>query len=282
MLTKLSLGVVLLIGASAVEEYGKGFKSRDKTKPAKTHKIDQALIDAAPDALDWSAKGALTPVKNQGKCNSCWAFSTIETVESAVFLANGKLMELSTEELITCDKVSDGGCMQGNTFSAVEYLEKNGVATEADYPAGRSMNTTAECTWDRKVSNVKVSDYAYVVPECYDGDCSDQVDEDTLAAALATYGPLSICIDATNWLDYKGGVLGEDKCTAMFSDIDHCVQLVGYDKKAAVPYWKIRNSWGDDWGEEGFIRIPFKKGNACCVGCEAIAVTASLSSDVVN
>ena len=269
----MSVAAALLLAVGAAE-HGKGFRARDMTRVAQTHTIEQALVDAAPDAIDWSTN-ATSPIKNQGICNSCWAFSAIETVESAAFLQTGKMLVLSTEELITCDNVQDGGCMSGNTFSGVEYLEKHGVATAADYPSGRSMNTTAPCTWDRQVSDIKVKDYAYVVPECYDGDCSHQVDENALAAALAHHGPLSICIDASNWLGYQSGVLAEDQCTAMFSDIDHCVQLVGYDKTAPTPYWKIRNSWGDDWGEAGYIRIPFGKKNACCVGCEAIAVTVS-------
>ena len=140
---------LLAVGAAELA-HGKGFRARDMTRPAQTYRIAQALVDAAPDAIDWSTN-ATSPIKNQGICNSCWAFSAIETVESAAFLKTGKMLVLSTEELITCDNVQDGGCMSGNTFSGVEYLEKHGVATAADYPSGRSTNTTAACTWDRQV-----------------------------------------------------------------------------------------------------------------------------------
>merc|ERR1712066_20871 len=109
----------------------------------------------------------------------------------------------------------------------------------------------------------------YAVPTCERGTC--QSDEETLAAALAKYGPLSICINsgenqAGDWDKYRGGVLTK-KCTASANKLDHCVQLVGYDKTANTPYWKVKNSWGTDWGEDGYIRLEYGS-NKCCIGCE--------------
>merc|ERR1712127_255422 len=102
----------------------------------------------------------------------------------------------------------------------------------------------------------------FAVPPCTSGSCSNQ-DEDGLKAALATYGPLSICINAA-WQTYHDGVLST-ACSADYWDLDHCVQLVGYDTTASTPYWKVRNSWGPSWG----------------VANEAMYVTASLSAAVV-
>jgi C1A family cysteine protease len=122
-----------------------------------------------------------------------------------------------------------------------------------------------------------VTGFKYALPSCDKGDCSKQ-DEAVLAAALAQYGPISICINSGDgqtgdWEKYKHGVL-QGSCKAKASLVDHCVQLVGYDKTAAEPYWKIRNSWAKDFGEEGFIRIPYGKENSCCVACEAVIISA--------
>lgn len=118
----------------------------------------------------------------------------------------------------------------------------------------------------------------YAIPSCSKGDCSKQ-NEAALAAALAKYGPVSICInsgdgESGDWQTYTGGVL-KGECKARADLMDHCVQLVGYDKTAAEPYWKVRNSWGTSWGEKGFIRLPYGKGNSCCVGCEAVIISAT-------
>jgi C1A family cysteine protease len=226
-------------------------------------------IANAPGAIDWSTN-ATTPIKDQGECGSCWAFSTTEGVESAVFMSTGKLpAPLSTEELVDCEK-QDDGCDGGDIPEAVSYLKKNGMATATDYPDTSSKKGKKKrCTWNKR-SAVKVTGMQYAIPPCEKGDCSKQ-DEEALAAALAKHGPLSICINSGDgqtgdWEKYKGGIL-KGSCKAKAKLVDHCVQLVGYDKTAAEPYWKIRNSWAKSYGEEGFIRIPYGNGNECCVGC---------------
>ncbi|GMH56239.1 hypothetical protein TL16_g02088 [Triparma laevis f. inornata] len=237
-------------------------------------------IKDAPDAVDWSigSNKAITDVKDQGDCGSCWAFSTIETVESALFLAGtfDRPTELSTEELVDC--VRGSGCRGGDITTGVDYLVKKGVVTSKDYPDTSSNARPAKkssCSIKDKEIAAKITGRNFAVPECRVGDCSKQ-DEEALAAALAKFGPLAICINSGyeqtgDWDEYEGGVL-KGTCRAKADDIDHCVQLVGYDKTASTPYWKIRNSWGSDWGEDGFIRIPYGQGNKCCVACEAVIV----------
>jgi C1A family cysteine protease len=235
-------------------------------------------LATAPDKIDWSAN-AVTPVKDQNECGSCWAFSTIEGVESAIYRSTGKLPPpLSTQELVACEK-DDFGCDGGDLVTAVAYLQKKGVATEKNYPDTSSKHgKTGKCKSFKKTYTVH--NMSYAVPACTGGTCP--TDEEKLAAAVAKFGPLSICVNSgtgqpSEWLDYVGGVLTKT-CTAEFNRMDHCVQLVGYDKTGggpgAIPYWKIKNSWGTSWGENGYMRLAYNNSNMCCVGCEAVIITA--------
>jgi C1A family cysteine protease len=259
--------------------YSRGYKRSQSNEVLPVANLTAEDIANAPDSIDWSAKGATTPVKDQGQCGSCWAFSTTEGVESGVFMATGSLPKpLSTQELVACEK-QDGGCDGGDIPEAVKYMEKTGVATDAEYPDTSSRNgKTGKCKKNLLQPAVKVTGMQYAIPPCSTGDCSHQ-NEEALAAALAKYGPLSICINSGDqqsgdWEKYHGGIL-KGSCKAKASLTDHCVQLVGYDKSASQPYWKIRNSWGKSYGEEGFIRIPYGNGNECCVGCEAVIISAT-------
>jgi len=264
--------------------YSKGYKrsSFDGVIVGGVADLTPDDIQATPDAIDWSAKGATTPVKDQGQCGSCWAFSTTEGAESGVFMSTGKLpVPLSTQELVSCEK-QDNGCQGGDIPEAVTYLKKNGFASATDYQDTSSKSgKSGRCRWNKK-SVVKVTTMQYAIPPCKKGNCAKQ-NEENLAAALAKYGPISICINSGDgqsgdWMKYKNGVL-KGSCKAKSSLIDHCVQLVGYDKTGPEPYWKIRNSWNTSFGEEGFIRIPYGHGNSCCVGCEAIIISATEGSD---
>ena len=179
-------------------------------------------------------------------------------------------------QLVDC--VRGSGCRGGDITEGVDYLAKHGVATASDYPDTSSNARPAKksaCTIREKDTVKKIKGRKFAVPECRAGDCSNQ-DEEALAAALAKYGPIAICINSGyeqtgDWEKYEGGVL-KGVCRSKAKDIDHCVQLVGYSKTAEEPYWKIRNSWGTDFGEDGFIRIPYGNGNSCCVACEAVIV----------
>lgn len=121
----------------------------------------------------------------------------------------------------------------------------------------------------------------WAVEPCTGGTCTS--DEDQLAAVLAKYGPLSVCINsgdgqgkAVDWDKYEGGVLSSG-CKAKYNKLDHCVQLVGYDKTASPPYWKVRNEWSTSWGEAGFIRLPMGE-NSCCIGCEASVMNVNVNT----
>merc|ERR1711998_437809 len=118
----------------------------------------------------------------------------------------------------------------------------------------------------------------YAVPPREGGKCNNQ-DEDGLKAALNTYGPLSVCVNANDWDDYSGGVYTA-KCSGKYNSLDHCVQLVGYDTTASTPYWLVKNSWNTDWARRGLMRLPIGS-NACGIADEAMYVTATMvSADV--
>jgi len=261
-------------------KYARGYKRRqiDENEVIEVATITEEDKKNAPSAVDWSQKGATTPVKNQGQCGSCWAFSTTEGIESATFMATGKLPNLSTQQIISCDK-QDDGCNGGDPATALAYVEKaGGLDTSADYPdKSHNSGSTGRCTWDKK-ETVKVTAWKYAIKPCTSGKCKNQ-DEDALAAALAKYGPISICVNAETWDSYQSGIY-KHKCSGAANALDHCVQLVGYDRSGSTPYWKVRNSWTTSWGESGFIRLPFGK-NACGVADEAYIITATTTSENV-
>merc|ERR1711879_190235 len=222
---------------------------------------------------------AVTSVKDRGNCGSCWAFSTAEEVESAVFMATGKLETLSTQQIISCDKGgNDEGCDGGDTVTAYRYLEKaGGLDLASDYPdKSHKTGKTGKCTWDKKVA-AKVSGFAYATPPCKRGSCKHQ-SEEKLAAALASKGPISVCVNAggNGWQHYKKGIYSK-KCSGAEKKLDHCVQLVGFDKTGDTPYWIVRNSWNTDWGEKGFMRLKMGK-NLCGIADEATIVTATTNT----
>jgi C1A family cysteine protease len=247
-----------------------GYKRKAARATAEVLSVPTAGV---PASVDWRAKGAVTKVKDQGSCGSCWAFSATEEIESAVFMAIGKLPTLSTQQIISCDKV-DQGCNGGDTVTAYKYVEKaGGLDTASDYPDRSHLSgRTGHCTWDKEKA-AKVSGFTYATKPCDSGACKHQ-DEDALAAALVAKGPVSICVNAggSGWQNYKRGVYSK-RCSGASSELDHCVQLVGYDKSGAKPYWIVRNSWNTDWGIEGYMHLEMGK-NLCGVADEATIVQA--------
>jgi len=196
-------------------------------------------LDGAPaDAVDWRTKGAVTDVKDQGQCGSCWAFSATEAIESYSFLNNGKLLALSPQQITSCDKV-DGGCNGGNTETAYAYVVKaGGIESSADYPYTSGGGNTGICKFDASKVAVKITGYKAVAKG-----------ENNLQAALNN-GPVSVCLAADAFQSYRSGIL--KSCPGQ---VDHCVQAVGYDSVNDPPYWIVRNSWATTWGEQGYIRV---------------------------
>jgi len=219
-----------------------------KNKIAPTHEAKSVLppkkLDAVPTSFDWRPKGAVTPIKNQGQCGSCWAFSATENVESMWILAGkGKnsTVDFAPQQIVDCD-TNDDGCDGGDPPTAYEYLiSTGGIESNESYPYTAEDGT---CKFKKNLVVGTISNWTYATSEG---------DETTLQQNLLSWGPLSICVDASNWQDYTSGVMTWEEC-AWINQLDHCVQLVGYNSEQSDnPYWVVRNSWGTDWGVEGYI-----------------------------
>jgi len=224
-----------------------------------SHMILKPKNVAIPTVFDWRPEGGVTPVKDQGQCGSCWAFSVVENVESMWILAkksdNGTL-RLSEQQVVDCDS-SDAGCDGGDPPTAYEYIiGAGGLEGEKDYPYhARDGN----CKFDSKKVTTKITQWKYA---------TTSKDESTLQQNLVSWGPPSICVDAAYWQYYSGGVLTAWEC-AWINQLDHCVQLVGYDQKdSSKNYWIVRNSWGTDWGVNGYIYLSMNE-NTCGMTEEA-------------
>jgi hypothetical protein len=210
--------------------------------------------------------GAVTPVKNQGQCGSCWAFSTTESVETAWFMAGHTLDELAPQQIVDCDK-TDAGCNGGDTPTAYQYvISAGGLETEADYPYTAK---DGKCSFNSAEIDASISTWAWGITPCNTAathTCDNQ-DEAGLMTQVSCIGPMSICVDAEPWQTYTGGIFNSATCLHGYYDLDHCVHLTGYGVDAGTQYWLVKNSWGVTWGEKGYIRLIYGK-NMCGVADE--------------
>jgi len=253
-----------------------------------------------PKSIDWRYTQAVTPVKNQGQCGSCWAFSATEAIESQMILQSGAKYDftLSPQQIASCTPNSGtygcDGCNGGFTEGAYEYIKSApGLANAFYIPYEQSLTETqnTKACPTEKVSQIdgeleqlsgsyaQVSGYSYAVPPCTSGACENQ-DLKGLAAALE-HTPLSVCVNAGTWNDYTGGVLTSAACGSMGADAqDHCVMAVGFNSTATTPYWIVRNSWATTWGEQGYIYLEMAK-NTCGLADDATIpdVKVDLSDD---
>jgi len=212
-----------------------------------------ADVSALPTAVDWVTAGAVTGVKNQGSCGSCWSFSTTGSLEGAYYLKYKTLKSFSEQELVSCD-TTDHGCNGGWMDTAFEWVMSNkGLASEADYPYTSGTGTTAKCiTTAPQDPKVTPSGYTDVTP----GSVS------ALMSAVAQQ-PVSIAIQANQkaFQSYSSGVL-TGRCG---QNLDHGVLAVGYGTMSGTDYWKVKNSWGPDWGMDGYILIERSNDDLCGV-----------------
>jgi len=209
--------------------------------------VTTLISEGAPASFDWREKGAVTPVKDQGQCGSCWAFSATEAIESSWILggkATDRTINLSPQQIVDCDTIGGvEGCNGGWTESAYKYIEQVGGQEEIkDYPyTSGTTKKAGPCKFNKNAVDASIHNYK-AIPK----------DETALSGTLSSTGPLSICLDASHWQDYQKGVMSKYDCCVVCS-LDHCVQLVGYNSTASTPYWIVRNSWNTDWGIDGYI-----------------------------
>ena len=202
------------------------------------------------DTVDWVAKGAVTAVKNQGSCGSCWSFSTTGSMEGAHFIKTGELLSLSEQQLVDCSHNGNLGCMGGMMDRAFTWTESHPLETESDYPY-QGWTIFHGCREDASKGKVAAQSFVDVTPQ----------DSDALKAAIAQ-GPVSVAIQANQkvFQRYSGGIITADCGTKL----DHGVLAVGYGTDNGTPYYKVKNSWGADWGEDGYVRIAITDGAGMC------------------
>mmetsp|Transcript_82759 Transcript_82759/g.268018 ORF Transcript_82759/g.268018 Transcript_82759/m.268018 type:complete len:343 (+) Transcript_82759:69-1097(+) len=235
-----------------------GFRASDWDTSAD---VSQELLDvsALPDGFDWRKKGAVNLVKNQAQCGSCWAFATIANIEGAGFVTTQKLVSLSEQELVDCDK-ADEGCSGGLPSNAYKDMIQNNIGLEPEqaYPYS-ARNGQCQAAKSKEVAFIS-------------GWKAISTDEDQIAAALMQYGPLAIGINAGPMQFYFGGVANPWKILCNPKSLDHGVAIVGFGTEGSKKYWIIRNSWGASWGEKGYYRII--RGTGAC-GLNTMVTTAT-------
>ena len=202
--------------------------------------IDMSCI--VPDHVDWREKNAVTHVKNQGNCGSCWAFSTTGSVEGIVAIKTGKLHNISEQQLVDCSSdEGNQGCNGGSMDQAFQYIiDNNGSCSENEYPYVKREEQCKDCN-----NVVTISNYTDI----------ERNDEKMLKRAVS-HQPVSVAIQANtpSFQQYSHGIYSDKNCG---TQLDHGVLVVGYgsDLLHDMDYWIVKNSWGPDWGENGYIRI---------------------------
>jgi len=233
-----------------------GYNRIDRAHLRSKNGPHQKLKAPLASSLDWRTKGAVTGVKNQGQCGSCWAFSATGSVEGAHAIKTGNLVSLSEQQLVDCSTAQGNqGCNGGLMDQAFQYIITNaGITTEASYPYTAvqgtcQTNVTAAAT---------ISSFVDV-----------QSGSETALMTAVNIGPVSVAIEADQacFQFYAGGVLSDPSCGM---NLDHGVLAVGYgtDPSSNQPYWIVKNSWGAAWGEQGYVRM-IRGQNECGIAQEA-------------
>ena len=194
----------------------------------------------APASIDWRTKGAVTTVKDQGQCGSCWTFSSTGAMEGAWAIAKGQLIDLAEQELVDCAGLKYGsmGCNGGQMEGAFKFIIENGQCAASSYPYTAKDGTCHSCSAVAHATS------------CSDVKPNDQL---SLKAAVAKQ-PVAVAIEADTkyFQSYSGGVLTSSSCG---TSLDHGVLAVGYGEENGQKYWLVKNSWGTSWGEQGYVKI---------------------------
>ncbi|KAF6209694.1 hypothetical protein GE061_015443 [Apolygus lucorum] len=206
-----------------------------------------------PETVDWREKGILSPIKAQYNCLACWAFAATDAIESQYALKYGKHLLLSQQQLVDCSQDEGNlGCQGGMVDWAYKYIMRvGGLEQDSDYPYQIEDD---KCTFNASKIAASITNYG----EIKNGS------EVSLQEAVAFYGPVSVCIDSSSfqWNYYTEGIFDYPYCT---TDVDHAVVVVGYGTENGTDYWLVKNSYGETFGQKGFIKMARNKGNQCAI-----------------
>ncbi|XP_054719675.1 procathepsin L-like [Uloborus diversus] len=235
-----------------------GYRSSGKVLNRSNSTFIEPFNIDLPATVDWRKQGLVTGVKNQAQCGSCWAFSTTGSLEGQHKKATGNLVSLSEQNLVDCSGPEGNmGCEGGLMDQAFAYIKQNGgIDTEQSYPYTAEDGT---CHYKASSRGAGVTGYVDI----------PSGDEAALQKAVATVGPISVAIDASqeSFQLYQGGIYNEPQCSSQF--LDHGVLAVGYGTENGVDYWLVKNSWGTTWGNQGYIQMSRNKNNQCGIATQA-------------
>lgn len=214
-----------------------------ETRKAAPLKATELYDGPLPNRWDWREhNGGLGPVRNQGSCGSCWAFSAYATLSDVIALHGKGMLDLSEQHLVSCETQSYG-CNGGWYADAFALIKDEGSVLEKDFPY---QARDVKCP-NSLPHTYKILGYTEI--------STGVADTETLKRAIYAYGPVSVAVSVTgDFQNYSGGIYNNGSGGA----INHATNLVGWDDTAKPPHWIMRNSWGASWGEDGYMRIAYK------------------------
>lgn len=220
--------------------------------------LPPAHLDYLPESVDWRKHGAVTAIRNQGRCGSCWSFSAAGALEAMHHRKTGVLTTLSEQNLIDCSsEFGNKGCNGGTMKGAFQYIKANGgIDTDKSYPYEARVGT---CRYNPQYRGA--TDEGFMAIKAGD--------EYALKTAVATQGPCSVAIDDSHesFKQYSHGIYREEECSQ--DRLNHGVLVIGYGVEDGSAYWLVKNSWGISWGMEGYFKLARDENNMCGVASQA-------------